>query len=264
MTSDPHRHRLLLFGGQTQTTTAPECSTPLRPGRACTGTASPVQTLSDTWAFNNRVWRRLASGGAVPQSGRLLSYDPDLETVVLVGQTLVNTPRGVPGTWRWTPHRWTLLSPTGPTTADTMGYDPISHRLLAFGGQEPFTPGPGMGVASTPGYARTWAFTGRRWSEFHPLTLPDRAPGVLTASPDGHRLLLINTHGHVWTWTGRDWQPHPTRGAPTGGNRSWIGATPSAATDLVRHQIVLLIAGGNTDDETWTLQGDRWTRYPTP
>lgn len=127
---------------------------------------------------------------------------------MLVGQSLANNTQGVPGTWKWTGYRWSLLSRTSPAAADTAGYDPVSHRLLAYGAQAPFTPGSGMGAPSSPGYCRTWAFNGRRWSELGPVTTPDRAPGVLTASPDGRRLLLINTRSHTWVWTSRDWQLH--------------------------------------------------------
>jgi hypothetical protein len=197
----------------------------------------------------------------VPQSERLLAYDPASHAVVLVGQSLANTPKGVDGTWRWTGHRWALLSSTSPEGADTMAYAPVSRRLLADGGQEPFTPGPRMGAPSAPGYARTWAFTGRHWSELHAPTPIDRAPGVLTISPDGFRLLLINTHGHIWSWTGRDWQRRPADDAPATGHPPWKGATLSAPTDPAREQILLLVTG-DANDETWTLHDDRWTRYP--
>ncbi|HXA63046.1 MAG TPA: hypothetical protein VNW94_28195, partial [Streptosporangiaceae bacterium] len=232
---------------------------------ACTGTVGPRQELSDTWAFADGVWKRLAAGGHVPQSGQLLSSDPAISAIVLVGHTLAHTDatatQDTPGTWKWTGHRWSLLSHTTPTAASSLAYDPVSRRLLAYGGQQPYTAGPGMGVPNLPGYSRTWAFTGTSWVELHPATTPDQAPGVLTASPDGHRLLLINTFGQTWIWTGQDWQRHPTRGGPTGSHGPWIGPL-SAAADPSSGQIVLLVPDSNSDDQTWTLHADTWTHHP--
>jgi hypothetical protein len=257
---DPHTHGVLLVGGSTQTITEPACPSSSDPEQGCTGTVSPVRTLSDSWEFTGGVWRQLAAEGGIPQYGRLMASDPALDTVVLVGVSHANTP--VPGTWEWAGHGWSELSVTAPTGADSLGYDPVSHLLIAYGEQEPVQPGPGMGAPATSGYSRTWAFAGTSWYELHPLTAPDRADGTLTASPDGHRLMLINTRGQAWTWTGQDWQPYLTRGGPATGNSPWQGTTLSAATCPSRHEIVLLATGGNTNDQTWTLHGDEWTLHP--
>ena len=182
---------------------------------------------------------------------------------MLVGHSLANVagPQDTPGTWKWTGRRWALLSPTAPDGASSMAYDPVSRRLIAYGGQQPITAAPGMGMANNPGYSRTWAFTDNRWAELNPPTVPERASGVLTANPDGTRLLLINTSGQTWTWTGESWQRQPTHSAPTGGRGPW--STPlSAAADPARDEVVLLVTDNNGNDQTWTLHAGTWTRHP--
>jgi hypothetical protein len=217
--------------------------------------------LSDTWEFTGGVWRQLAADGGIPQQGELIASDPALDAVVLVGQSLAYTASSVPGTWKWTSQGWSQISATTPTGTQSLGYDPLSHRLLAYGGQAPFTPERGLGQSST-GYSRTWAFDGSQWQELHPVTTPDRAPGTLTASPDGRLLMLINTSGQTWTWTGQDWQRYPTHGGPAADHSPWNDTTLSAATSPSRDQIVLLATGSSTNDQTWTLHGNEWTNQP--
>lgn len=183
-------------------------------------------------------------------------------TFVLVGKSRADQPGSGPGTWKWTGGRWTLLSSTVPVDATSLAYDPVSHRLIAYAGQQPFSPKPGMGVSSVSGYSRTWAFTGGRWvellSENTPVQQPEDAPGVLAPGPDDGRLMLINALGRTWTWTGRGWRPYLTRGGPAGGRVPWGGTLLTAGADPARHQLVLLATGSN--DETWTLSSGRWTR----
>jgi hypothetical protein len=262
MAADPRTHTLLLFGGQAQTTTAPSCPSPAGRGQTCTGAASPVRVLSDTWVFTGGAWRQAGPGRGAPQLGQLLADDPALHAVVLTGQSPAQATEGGPGTWQWTGRRWRPLSATGPDGADSLGYDPISRRLLAYGGQQPFTPGPDMGAAASAGYSRTWAFNGTAWVELNPPQTPGQVPGVLAMSPGQHRLLLITTLSQVWAWTGRTWQPYRASGGPAASHPPWTGATVSAATDTRRHQIVLLVTSPGSSDQTWTLSGHTWTYHP--
>jgi hypothetical protein len=184
-----------------------------------------------------------------------------LRPITRPSSTPAATPKSLPGTWKWTGHTWSLLSPTTPDQAGSMGYDPVSHRLLAYGGMQPSSPPGDMGAPATLGYSRTWALTGAGWVELHPVSTPGRVAGVLTASPDLRRLLLVTALGQIWAWTGRTWERYPARDAPAGSS-SWSGATMTAATDPSRHQIVLLVTNDGTADHTWTLSGGTWTRQP--
>lgn len=100
--------------------------------------------------------------------------------------------------------------------------------------------------------------------ELHPATIPGRAPGVLTPSPDLRRLLLVTTLGQTWTWTGHDWQRYQAPGATAGRGTAWAGATLAAATDPSRHQVMLLVTSDSdsASDQTWILSGGRWVRQP--
>ena len=225
MTAEASGRGLLMFGGRTETFTLP-------------------------------------AGPHPPGQGELLADDPAIGAVVLTGQSLAYTPKSLPGTWKWTGLTWSLLSPTTPDQADSMGYDPVSHRLLAYGGMQPSSPPGDVGAPATPGYSQTWALTSAGWVELRPGSTPGRVGGVLTPSPDLRRLLLVTALGQTWTWTGQAWEHYPARDAPAGSS-SWSGATMTAATDPSRHQIVLLVTNDDgAADQTWALSGSTWTRQP--
>lgn len=253
LATDPSTGRVLLFGGQAESYAVPSCRPP-SPGpgvQSCAGSVSPVRVLADTWTLGGSGWHRLARSGRAPQQGRLLASDAAHGQVVLVGASRAMSTRGAEGTWAWRAGRWALLSPTAPELATTMALDPASHRLVAYGGQAAFTPAAGMGAPAMPGYRRTWVLRGRGWVEVHPATPPARAPGVLTVSPDGSTLLLVQSAGATWAWTGGVWQRQPTIGRPS-------GQAMAAATDPARHEVVLLV-GTAHGDATWTLHDGRWT-----
>jgi len=255
LATDPSTGRVMLFGGQAESYTVPSCPPP-SPGpgaQACAGGVSPVRVLADTWTLGGPGWHRLARPDPAPQQGQLLAGDPARGRVVLVGVSRAMSASGTEGTWAWRAGRWAVLSPTAPEVATTMALDPASRRLVAYGGQAPFTPVAGMGAPAMPGYRRTWVLRGRAWAEVHPATSPARSPGVLTVSPDGSTLLLVQSTGATWAWTGGAWQRQPTVGHPS-------GQVMAAATDPARHQVVLLV-GTAHGDATWTLHAGRWTNH---
>jgi hypothetical protein len=178
MAADASGRGLLMFGGRTETFTLPSCPAPSAPGQPCTGSVSPSRLLSDTWTFTAGRWKRLPAGPRQPGQGELLADDPAIGAVVLVGQSLAYTPASLPGTWKWTGRTWSLLSPTIPDQADSMGYDPVSHRLLAYGGMQPSFPKGDMGAPATVGYTQTWALTGAGWVELHPPNTPRGRPDL--------------------------------------------------------------------------------------
>jgi hypothetical protein len=259
MATEPSGRGLLLSGGRAATYTLPSCPTPYSPGQPCTASVSPSRLLSDTWAFADGNWRRLPGGPRTPAQGQMLAGDPALDAVVLTGQSRASGLGDVSGTWAWTGRGWSLLSASNPEQADSMAYDPVSGRLLAYGGRQPYSPPADAGAPSTPGYTQTWAFTGAGWTQLHVATNPGRVAGVLTLSPDLSRLLLITDLGQVWAWTGQRWQSYPTRDDPAAS--TFTDATLAAATDPSRHQVVLLVTNDQADDQTWTLTGNTWAQH---
>lgn len=261
MATEPSGYGLLLFGGRVGGTyTLPVCPTPYRQGEPCTASASPMRFLPDTWAFADGIWQRLPAGPGTPAQGQMLAGDPAIGAVVLTGQSRASGLGDVSGTWKWTGHGWSLLSATNPEQADSMAYDPVSGRLLAYGGMQPSGPSAGEeGAPATLGYSQTWALTDAGWIQLHPGTTPDRAVGVLTLSPDLRRLLLITTLGQVWAWTGQQWERYPVWGGPAGS--AWTNVTLAAATDPSQHQVVLLVTNDGADDQTWTLTGNTWVHH---
>lgn len=259
---------VLLVGGQTGGTSTTSCrpNPPSTTGGGqpalCTGVATPVHQLSDVWSLPGHAWIRLAPPETVPPQGQLLAAEPALHTVVLVGRSRAFTPSATTGTWRWTDHGWSLMTTSSPQAAGSMAADPVTGKLIAYGGQEPFTPGPSMGGASTGGYSRTWQLTDSGWLELHLATVPERAQGVLTAGADGTRLLLITTTGHAWTWTGSTWQTYKITNARDAA-ASWQGSLLTAASGPRRRQVMVLSTGGKRGDTTWTLSDHAWQEQPT-
>lgn len=256
---DPALHGLVLLGGHAETQTAPTCPPPAAAGEVgCASAGSPVRNLSDAWLLSASGWRQLNTAGA-PGVGWAAATDPSRHALLVVGSTL-SPPQGHDGTWQHTGTGWAALNVTTPDYGASLGFDPISHQLLAFAGQRPHNPPPGSLAATEPGYAHTWALTDAGWQQLQPPTVPTFAPGVLTAGPDGAQLLLITALGQTWAWTGSNWQRYPTENSPPGS--AVVGL--AAATDTTHHVIVAVFTT-DRGDTTWTLAGHYWTRYnPTP
>jgi hypothetical protein len=109
----------------------------------------------------------------------------------------------------------------GPLVNFSAGYDPVSQRLILFGGQEPGS-ATGSGLS-----AATWAWDGRGWARLTPTNAP---PAQIQASMavdpiSGHLLLVggdaysggVNAAGQwvdhwaptegTWLWDGSNWNP---------------------------------------------------------
>ena len=183
--------------------------------------------------------------------------DPARSALVVVGETQP-PPQGHDGTWQHTGAGWSLLSATTPDYGATIGIDPISGRLIAYLGQQPHTPPPGDMAPDEAGFTHTWELASSGWQLLPPATVPSMAAGVLTQSPDGSQLLLVNTSGETWAWTGVTWSRYSTDDAPKLADAQSV----AAATDTAHH-VVVVVAANTTGDATWTLNGHHWTKQPS-
>ena len=251
---------LVLLGGQAETQFTPSCVASPSAGQPnCSQLVTPVRVLSDVWTLTGAGWASVDAAGT-PKDAQLMAFDPSRHAVVVTGLSL-NPPQGTNGTWTFDGHSWSLLSATTPDDAGSIGFDPASGQLLAYGGRAPFDPGPDSSAASDPGYSSTWVFRTSGWVKLDPLTKPPLSPGVLTVSPDNRQLLLIDEHGETWTWTGTDWKTFPTSNQPALNTSTRAGIDLTAATDLSREEVVLLVTGYDSNDVTWTLRGGAWTKH---
>lgn len=202
MAVDPISGRLMLMGGDsfTETVNAQHQNVP------------DWSPNDGTWLWDGAEWTRVADNAR--QGG-----DPALAVDQATGQLLVNSPdiRGVlttddleaegpawygQGSYVWTGSGWLPAATNGQvfhTLRSAIAYDPISKRLIQFGGSE-------QSVTS-----QTQAYDGTGWTLLDPQTIPtpgsaiaatDEAAGqivMVTLSPD-HPALLA-----TWTWNGSNW-----------------------------------------------------------
>jgi hypothetical protein len=253
---DPSQQGLVLMDGQSETQSPPTCAPPTAAGQAgCTGAVSPVRFLTDGWLLSPTGWHPIDVTGG-PGVGWTAVGDPARRALVVVGSTQP-PPQGHDGTWQHSDAGWALLSSTTPDYGASIGADPISGRLIAYLGQQPYTPPAGYLAPAESGYTHTWELAASGWQLLPPATVPSLAGGVLTPSPDGSQLLLVNTRGETWAWTGVTWSRYRTDNAP----KLADAQTVAAATDTAHHLVVLVASNNTTGDTTWTLSGHHWTRH---
>jgi len=147
-----------------------------------------------------------------------------------------------------------------------MAFDPKSHQLLLFGGEN-----------SSSLLDDTWRWTGSTWLRLHPRNAPPASiDQSLAYDPTDGGLLLFGglrvTSGGplaplgTWLWTGSDWtQLFPTESPPLRSAASvcWV---PSA-------KVVVLFGGIDAQSarlsDTWIWTGKTWqlarvARFPEP
>jgi len=174
------------------------------------GHGAPGTDLTDTWAWDGASWHEMDKGSSTqgPRSDASMTWDPALNEMVLV--------TGGPGdsattTWVWSRTHWIRLR-SGlpfPPAALTVGYDPVTHALIAVGSGQVPVPSPGSRT-------QTWAWDGRAWRRI--ATRNDPAVGALAGlgwDPPTHRLLMfgagttLSDPGSLWAWDGTHWTQVP-------------------------------------------------------
>src|SRR5690606_27848123 len=158
-------------------------------------------------------------------------------------------------TYEWDGHRWEEMataSAPGRRTSPGLAFDPVSRRMLLFGGTR--WPGGALGD--------TWAWDGSTWTQLQPANAPSRRFFVrMTADYARGRIVLyggydgVTVLGDTWEWDGHDWIALPTSGA---GPRF----AHALAYDPLRRVTVLF--GGRPRDpgtplaDTWEWDGNAW------
>jgi N-acetylneuraminic acid mutarotase len=137
--------------------------------------------LNDTWAYSPEAdaWTELTPTGTVPapRGGGMMAYDPTSGRLILFGGTVqLDSEDGDGGdissaeTWAYDPaaNSWAKLMPAGttplPLTGATLLYDPVTQRMLLFGGWN-------QSVPDSPNYLNyLWAYdpATNEWTVLHP------------------------------------------------------------------------------------------------
>jgi hypothetical protein len=194
----------------------------------------------ETWLWDGTTWRQAHPAAAPAECPTLgstgMTYDAAHRNVLLVASNVESE------TWLWNGVTWTNMG-SAPSQA-SVAYDPISRRVLSFGGYF-FWHGDWI-------YGDTNAWNGTRWTQLaaggRPRDPAPRAWTSMTYDPVVRGLVLFGGYskqglladtwrrvGTHWVRMGTETSPPPTAGAPF-------------VTDTAHHLEVLLDRG-----QTWLL-----------
>jgi hypothetical protein len=160
---------------------------------------------------------------------------------------------GILETWTWDGTRWSQQRPAASPpgrSGGSMGYDPVSKRILLFGGHRDDT---GM-------LGDTWLWDGSNWTEQHPAAAP--SPRINAAMASGQSLVLYgggDLLSDTWIWTGSTWKQMTPAQNPGGRRPSGAGSNGT----------LVLIFGGELrtgpssaalTNDVWAWDGATWNR----
>jgi hypothetical protein len=223
MVYDPGLGRIVLFGGEWETTTFNGSGWsslyPMMPGPPSFATSEMAYDpalgevvlfgtregaqFGETWALEGSTWTKLSPTASPPyRSGFAMAYDADLGEIVMFGGLMEGA--RVAETWAFDGSAWTKLSPTeSPPARDafSMAYDPAIGEIVLFGGF------PAEGAL-----ADTWAFDGSTWRQLSPGASPAaRGEYSMAYDPAIGEIVLFGGSAHeyieadTWTFDGSSW-----------------------------------------------------------
>jgi hypothetical protein len=222
------------------------------------GGANEREVLADTWAWDGRVWQRLAAVGPEGRTfpvmvaahtegvylfgGRRVLFGPDLHAAQFLSDL-----------WLWRGQRWTRVPATGPDArAEAAGaWDPRRRRLVVFGGYRARD-----GVLDTLG--DTWEFGDGEWHQAAVHGPSPRHGAVAVFDDDIGEVVLFGGNGasgDTWAWNGSRWRRLEAGTVPGRYNAASSAGAPGLPT----------LRFGGWDGErrqrdAWTLRTGRWQR----
>lgn len=185
MTFDPADGSVLLFGG--------EYFLPMN-----------ASVYNDTWAFRDGNWSRIHTAVApFPRAGAAMTFDPDLDRVVLFGGEWFT--RTFSDTWTYSAGNWTNVTTSvgaspPPRGMGALADDPVDHELVLYGGLEEVTSG---GYYSYYGLGDTWVLANGTWKEVSSSSTPPPIVGAALAFlPSNGSGRMVMTGGGYFDWYG--------------------------------------------------------------
>ncbi|WP_458120688.1 S-layer homology domain-containing protein [Paenibacillus sp. Z6-24] len=216
------------------------------------GGASTASAATDgNYAWTQKFPATVPSGRTAP----LMAYDPTTGNVLMFGGYVGGSVNQLNDTWMWNGTNWQQLSPAtvpGRRSGGGMAYDPISQRIIMFGGDSP------TGVIGD-----TWAWTGSNWQQLNPAHTPTpRGTPYMATDQTRNNIVLFGGYtpdgqsSETWIWTGSDWALQSPATSPTARNFGQMTYDPVSGN--------LLMFGGNSEEgflnDTWTWDGTTWTQ----
>jgi Galactose oxidase, central domain len=189
-----------------------------------------------------------------------MCYDRHNKRFLLFGGGNVQTPRGDPGTWTYTPatNTWTRLEldVEPPQRANSrLVYDPTARKVVLFGGDQ-----------LDQLLADTWTFdvVAQKWEEKNPVLGPaPRAGHALLWLPKAHKVLLLGGYTYTSTtdYVASLYQPLPLE--------AWLYDTTANRWELLHHiekpqegprssANGFLSAAAAEDDRVLVFSGQTW------
>jgi hypothetical protein len=205
--------------------------------------------IADTWTWDGQTWSQVAVGSGPSLFTFMGAFDQARGVLVVFGVQFGGTPQ----TWTWDGSRWTQHKPvtSPPARGDgSMGYDPLSRRILLFGGHRDDT-----GVRGD-----TWLWDGSNWTEQHPAVAPSPRVGAAIAS--GQTLVLYgggDLLSDTWIWTGSTWKQMTPAQNP--GGRRPSGAGSNGTTVLIfGGELRTGSSSAVLTNDVWAWDGVNWNR----
>lgn len=223
----------------------------------------------DTWAWDGRKLKQVATTGPEPRSGAQLVYDPKIRRLVLFGGYLDIPNQWVfyTDTWTWDGKAWQRLAGTSPPgrIAASVVYDEARRELVMTGGVR-MDADPSSGWKTTV-FGDAWTFDGKAWHQTQ-SQLPGREHGAMVYDEHSKEVVLFGGDSDpyrpmyladTWTWDGHTWtQRQSGIGEGQGpGPRAYA----SFAYDRAKKEAVLF--GGRNSSylgDTWGWDGSDWIR----
>jgi hypothetical protein len=205
--------------------------------------------VADTWTWDGQAWSQVAVGSGPSLFTSMGAFDQARGVLVVFGVQSGGTPE----TWTWDGSRWTQHKPaTSPPAraVGSMGWDPVSKRMLLFGGRRDDT-----GVRDD-----TWLWDGSNWTEQHPAVAPSPRLGAAIAS--GQRLVLYgggDLLSDTWIWTGSTWKQMTPAQNP-GGRRPSGAASDGTTVFLFGGELRTGASSEVFTNDVWSWDGVNWNR----
>lgn len=223
---------------------------------AVIGLAAPAAHASASWTQGPNL-----PGSYVTHWDFASAYFPPMQEVVLFGGTpkQSTTDTWSNQTWVYRGGAWSLgpAAPSGltPRGGAAMAYDPVSQKIVMFGGAD----------GSWPPNNETWLFDGTQWTQG-----PSAPTGL--AGRTGAEMAYDETIQKIVMFAGTGTLPYNDTWLYDGNTNTWTQGPPTPtsvsprvffgmAYDAVLQKIV--IAGGDGGMDTWFLaNGSTWTQGP--
>ena len=224
--------------------------------------------LNDTWTWDGSAWSmRHPQHSPEPRSMARMVYDPAIKAVILVGGFTIRTLPDkstllayLDDAWMWDGSDWTayghLPRPVAFSGADQLGYDPLSHQVVAVVAVAP----------AATAVSRSLAWDGATWKESalpagwegSDLLYVDPTSGGLRALAD-FAAPNFNLTYRIVSFSGGLWTAGPE--IPLPASMAGFLNVAGAAYDSGHAQIVTFGGGchDHPNSETWVFDGASWS-----